>query len=80
MVTENKSIGLNGSNIGLPEKMKRMGFVEDVGKFTRKFTQVKVIGESLYICHVAHNEAISIRPTEIRFEDLDFFIEAFDRI
>lgn len=55
--------------------MKRMNFVEDVGKYTRAFTRVYVEDNHLFIGHT-----INKNKTKIEFEHLNEWIRYFDRI
>lgn len=68
-------IKINGTYIGLPQIMKRMNFVEDVGHFTRAFTRVYVEDNQLFIGHT-----INKRKTKIEFENINEWIKYFDRI
>lgn len=66
---------INNKSVNFPLIMKRMQFVEDIGYFTRKFTRIYVEDNQLYIGHT-----INKKRTKIEFEDLDSWIQYFDRI
>lgn len=57
------------------ELMKNMNFVEDVDYYTRKFTRIYVISDELYIGHT-----ISNIKTKFKLEDIDLWINYYDRI
>lgn len=66
---------IDGKSVGMQKIMKQMNFVEDVGRYTRKFTRIYVIENELYIGHT-----INDRKTHIKFVDLADWIKYFDRI
>jgi len=66
---------IDGKPIGLPNTMKFMGFVADIGKYTRKFTVIYISDNKLYIGHT-----INKSKTKIEYEDMKEWIKYFDRI
>jgi len=68
-------IQIDGAWCNLPKILKRLGFVDDLGFYTRSFTRIYVIQNELYIGHT-----ISNRKLKIEFENLDIWIKYFDRI
>ncbi len=68
-------IKIDGDYIGLPLIMKRLNFVEDVGRYTRAFTRIYIEENQLIIGHT-----INRRRTKIEFEDMNDWIKYFDRI
>lgn len=63
-------IKIDGKYVGLPNIMKRMDFVEDIGKFVRKFTVIYVEDNQLFIGHT-----INKKKTKIEFEDMKDWIK-----
>jgi len=75
----NNDIKINGQWAGLPNVMKKLNFVEDVGFFTRKFVRVYVEDNKLYIGHCFESFSKN-KKKEIEFDDLKMWIDYFDRI
>ena len=55
--------------------IKKLQFVDDFDKYTRKFTVIYVDNNELFIGHTVSN-----KRTKIEFEDLKEWIAYFDRI
>lgn len=68
-------IKINGKYVGFDKIMKRMDFVEGIGKFVRAFTVIYVEDNQIFIGHTINN-----KKTKIEFEDMNDWIKYFDRI
>jgi hypothetical protein len=67
---------IDGKPAGMQKIMKQMNFVEDVGYYTRRFTRIYVVDNTLFIGHTINQKKTRVDD----LADLEGWIRYFDRI